>query len=386
VLSEDLIERCAQRAATYDRENRFFFEDFEELKQAGYLLSAVPQEFGGLGLSLAEVCQEQRRLARRSAPTALALNMHLMATGIAADLYRTGDSSQRWLLQEVAHGEVVGYGHAESGNDLEVLYAVGKAEPVDGGYRFTGRKNFGSLTPVWTRLCIYGVDTSDANAPQIVHAFLPRDTPGYHIEETWDTLGMRATRSDDTILEGAFVPDKYIVRVRPPGFAGADAFILTLFAWAEPLFANIYLGMAERARDLAIARVQQKTSVAGMTRSMAYHPEVQHRIAEMVLEIEGMIPHVERIAEEWSNGVDHGAQWPAKLVAVKHHCVESAFRVVDLAMDVSGGRGMFKADELERFYRDVRCGRFHPANAMVVHEVVGKSALGILGEEGLRWG
>jgi alkylation response protein AidB-like acyl-CoA dehydrogenase len=111
---------------------------------------------------------------------------------------------------------VVGYGHAESGNDLEVLYAAGKAERVDGGYRFTGRKNFGSLTPVWTRLCVYGVDTSDANAPQIVHAFLPRDTPGYHIEETWDTLGMRATRSDDTILEGAFVPDKYIVRVGYP--------------------------------------------------------------------------------------------------------------------------------------------------------------------------
>jgi alkylation response protein AidB-like acyl-CoA dehydrogenase len=73
-------------------------------------------------------------------------------------------------------------------------------------------------------------------------------------------------------------------------------------------------------------------------------------------------------------------------VAVKHHCVESAFRVVDLAMDVVGGRGMFKGDELERLYRDVRCGRFHPANSMVVHEVIGKSALGVLGEEGLRWG
>jgi alkylation response protein AidB-like acyl-CoA dehydrogenase len=386
VLSDDLLERCAQRAAVYDRENRFFLEDFEELRQAGYLLIAVPEEFGGLGRSLAEICQDQRRLARRSAPTALALNMHLLATGIAADLYRQGDNSQQWLLEEVARGEVIGYGHAESGNDLEVLYAVGKAERVDGGYRFTGRKNFGSLTPVWTRLCIYGVDTADPDASKIVHAFLPRDTPGYHIEETWDTLGMRATRSDDTVLEGAFVPDKYIVRVRPPGFAGADAFILTMFAWAEPLFANIYLGIAERARDLVLTRVKQKTSVAGMTRSMAYHPEVQHRVAEIVLEIEKMIPHAERIAEDWSNGVDHGAMWPAKLVAVKHHCVESAFRVVDLAMDVVGGRGMFKGDELERLYRDVRCGRFHPANAMVVHEVIGKSALGVLGEEGLRWG
>jgi len=53
---------------------------------------------------------------------------------------------------------------------------------------------------------------------------------------------------------------------------------------------------------------------------------------------------------------------------------------------VSGGRGMFKGDELERLYRDARCGRFHPANAMTVHEVVGKSALGVLGEAGPRWG
>src|SRR5499427_6009203 len=94
VLSEDLLERCAQRAAAYDRENRFFFEDFDELRDAKYLLAAVPKEFGGLGLTLAGICQEQRRLARRSAPTALATNMHLGATGIAADLWRKGDSSR----------------------------------------------------------------------------------------------------------------------------------------------------------------------------------------------------------------------------------------------------------------------------------------------------
>jgi alkylation response protein AidB-like acyl-CoA dehydrogenase len=220
VLSDEVLARCAERAPTYDRENRFFFEDFEELRKAGYLLLAVPKEFGGLGLSLAEVCQEQRRLARRSPPTALATNMHLMATGIAADLYGRGDNSQKWLLEEAGQGEVMAFGHAESGNDLEVIYAGGKAERVDGGYRFTGRKSFGSLTPVWTRLCIYGLDDSDPRDPKIVHAFLPRDTTGYHIKETWDTLGMRATRSDDTILDGAFVPDKYVIRVRRPGFAG----------------------------------------------------------------------------------------------------------------------------------------------------------------------
>ena len=75
-----------------------------------------------------------------------------------------------------------------------------------------------------------------------------------------------------------------------------------------------------------------------------------------------------------------------KIVATKYHCVESAKRVVDLAMDVSGGAGMFKTNELERLYRDVRCGGFHPANSLLVHELVGKTMLGIdLGEQP-RWG
>jgi alkylation response protein AidB-like acyl-CoA dehydrogenase len=119
---------------------------------------------------------------------------------------------------------------------------------------------------------------------------------------------------------------------------------------------------------------------------MAYHPEMQHDAAEMTLELEAMIPHVESIAEDWSNGVDHGAAWPAKLVAVKYRCVEGAKRVVDLALEMSGGTGMFKTNELERLYRDVRCGGFHPANAHLVHEIVGKTALGVGLAEEPRWG
>jgi alkylation response protein AidB-like acyl-CoA dehydrogenase len=230
------------------------------------------------------------------------------------------------------------------------------------------------------------MDSSDPANPKIVHAFMPRDTSGYRILETWDTLGMRATRSDDTVLEGAFVADKYIARVVPIGFAGADQFVLGIFAWANPTFANIYIGLAERARDLAVTSLKTKTSLGLDGHTMAHHPEVQHSIAEISLELEAMIPHAERIAEDWSNGVDHGGAWPMKLVAVKYHCVEGAKRVVDLAMDVSGGTGMFKRNELERLYRDVRCGGFHPANSSLVHEIVGKTTLGVLGEPGQRWG
>jgi alkylation response protein AidB-like acyl-CoA dehydrogenase len=289
------------------------------------------------------------------------------------------------MLEEGVRGEVFAAGHGESGNDLPLLYSTAQAERIDGGYRFHGRKIFGSLTPVWTRLGIHAMDASDPASPKIIHAFMPRDTEGYRIEETWDVLGMRATRSDDTVLEGAFVPDRYIPRVVPADFAGADLFILSIFAWAECTFGSIYLGLAKRALDLTVESAKRKTSVAQLSRSMAYHPEVQHAVAEMVLQLEGASPHVERTADDWSNGVDHGGEWPAKPVATKYHCVEAAKKVVDLALDVSGGTGMFKRSELERLYRDVRCGGFHPANALLVHELVGKTALGVLGEYP-RWG
>jgi alkylation response protein AidB-like acyl-CoA dehydrogenase len=311
--------------------------------------------------------------------------MHLEATAMAADLYRAGDTSCMWLLEEAVQGEVFALGRSESGNDMPVLYSTTRAEPVEGGYRFYGHKIFGSLTPVWTRLGIYGQDNTDPAHLKMVHAFMPRDTLGYTIKETWDTLGMRATRSDDTLLEGAFIPHRYVARILPPGLAGADLFVLAIFAWAEPTFGSIYLGIAERARDLAVAAAKRRTSIAFGGRAMAYNPMVQYAAAEITIALEAAIATIERVAHDWSTGVNHGGAWPSKLVAAKYIAVEAAQKVVDLAMDMSGGAGFFRTSEMERLYRDVRAGKLHPANASLAHEMIGKTTLGILGEEP-RWG
>ena len=383
VLPEESLTRFGDRAATYDRENRFFSDDFEELRANGYLKMAVPEDLGGLGFSLAEVAAHQRRLAYRAPATALATNMHLYWTGVAADMRRMGDNSLEWLLKEAAAGEVFAAGHGESGNDLPLFLSTTRAERVDGGYKFYGRKMFGSLTPVWTRLGIHAMDANDAAGPQIIHAFMPRDTPGYRIDETWDTLGMRATRSDDTVLDGAFVPDRYIARKVPAG--APDLFVLCVFAWAEPTFGSIYLGLAKRAMDIAVETARKRTSLA-LGRSFAYHPEVQHNVAEMTFAFDAAEALVDKIADEWSRGVDHGMNWPGKLVSAKHVAVEAAKGIVDKAMAISGGSGMFKSSELERLYRDVRCGGFHPANSLLAPEIVGKTTLGVdLGEQP-RWG
>ncbi|MEO8586236.1 MAG: acyl-CoA dehydrogenase family protein [Acidobacteriota bacterium] len=384
VLTDALLERCRERAPAYDRENRFCQEDFDELKAAGYLKMAVPKEFGGAGLTLEEMSLETRRLAHYAPATALCINMHNYWVGDAADLWRSGDKSCEWMLKEAAAGEVFAAGHGEHGNDLPGLLSTTKAERVEGGWKFTGRKSFGSLTPVWTRLGFHGMDTSDPAAPKIVHAFLPRGTAGSSIKETWDVLGMRATRSDDTVLEGAFVPDKYVARVVPAGVAGVDMFILGFFTWGLVGFANVYYALALRTREIIIEQLKTKTALA-LTRPMIYHPEIQHGIAEISLALESIGPHVDAIARDWSHGAV-GPDWFLRLVAMKYHAVEDAFRIVDRALDLSGGFGMFKKSELERLFRDCRAGRFHPANSMLTHEIVGKISLGINPDEQPRWG
>jgi alkylation response protein AidB-like acyl-CoA dehydrogenase len=385
LLTGEMLARFESRAATYDRENRFFDQDFEELRATGYLRLPVPVELGGAGFTLAQMAREQRRLAYYAPATALAVNMHIYWAGLAADLWRRGDKSLEWLLCDTANGEIFAAGHAESGNDLPVLLSTTKAERVEGGYRFYGRKQFGSLSPVWTRLGLHGMDLTDPAQPKVVHAFMMRESAGYIIKETWDVLGMRATRSDDTILEGAFVPDEHVARVVPAGAAGIDAFVLGIFAWALVGFGNVYYGLARRALDKSVSALKRKRSMA-VTRTMAHHPEAQHAIAEMVIELDSIGPHLDRIAEDWSTGVDHGMEWPSKIFAAKYRAVEGSWRVVDLGLDIAGGAGIFRSEGYERMLRDSRLGRIHPANSFLAHEVIAKTALGINLDEQPRWG
>ncbi len=121
LLSDEMLARFAERAPVYDRENRFFQEDFDELKASGYLTAPVPQELGGAGLTLAEMMPLQRRLAYYSAPTALAINMHTYWAGVFADVWRSGDKSVEPFLREIA-GEIYAAGHSESGNDLRCSF------------------------------------------------------------------------------------------------------------------------------------------------------------------------------------------------------------------------------------------------------------------------
>jgi alkylation response protein AidB-like acyl-CoA dehydrogenase len=382
-LPTDMLERFRSRAGELDRTNTYFADDLAELREVGYLAAAVPAHLGGWGFDLAQMTASQRRLARYAPATALSMTMHTYWIGAAAELERAGDSSQRWILEAATRGEVIAAGHAESGNDIPVLLSTCQAERVEGGYRLTGRKQFGSNGPAWSWLGAHAMDLAAPGGPQTVHAFVERTSPGVTVVETWDTLGMRPTQSHDTVLDSVFVPDARIGRVVPAG-DGTDPYIAAMAMWSLPLIATVYVGIAERAMELAVAGARRKTSIAIERGTYAYHPMIQHQVAEMYLELDAATAVVDRFVDDWAAGVDHGDAWLPKVYAAKWRAVEAAKRVVDIALDVAGGSGMFRGNELERLYRDARCGGFHPGNDAITHEVVGKSVLGVLGEQP-RW-
>lgn len=376
-LTDELLVRVHARAADYDRDNRFFAEDLEDLRDAGHLRGPVPVELGGLGLTLAEVAHAQRRLAYWAPSTALALSMHLYWVGSAADRHRAGDRSLDWLLEEVAAGKVIAAGHGEPGNDTAIDDARTVAVPVEGGYRITGHKIFTSLAPAWDWLGVHARDNSDPTHPRIVHAFVARDSDGVRTEETWDTLGVRSTASHDTHLDDVFVPTGLVVGTNDPG-AVPGAYIAGVFAWVLPLIANVYFAIGRRALDVALDQARRRTALSLGGAPVAEKPFVQYHAAEAELLLEGVEAQLDRLTADLTAGVDLGDRTLVKLFAAKENGTRAARTVTELALEIAGASSISRRNELERLYRDVRAGSFHPPSSDAVRDLIGKTVLGLL--------
>ena len=379
LLPDTLLERIRSRAAGYDRDNAFFHEDLQELAAAGYLKLFVPASDGGPGFGLEAAAQCQRRLATAAPATALAVNMHLVWTGVAHVLAARGDDSLDFVLQEAAQGEVFAFGNSEAGNDAVLFDSRTVAErDADGGYTFTGTKIFTSLSPAWTRLGIFGKDQHARNgAGELVHGFITRQTPGYRILDDWDTLGMRASQSATTVLDGVHVPADRIFRKLAVG-PNPDPLVFAIFACFETLLAAVYTGLGERALAVGVETVKRRTSFKNGGRSYAQDPDIRWKVAEAAMAMDNLYPQLKTVAADVDALADHGAQWFPKLVGLKVNATETARRVVDLAIRVSGGSSYFRGSELERLYRDVLAGMFHPSDDESAHNTVANAWLGPL--------
>ena len=382
-LTDDLLEAFRSRAPEHDRDGRYPADDLDDLRAIGWLGAAAPVELGGLGLNLVQLAREQRRLARYAPSTALSTCMHHYWVGLASDLRRFGLPAGTRILEWVSAGEVLASGHGEAGNDVPVSLSTARAERVTGGWRIHGRKMFGSLGPVWDRIGIHAMDTSDSAAPVVVHGFVHRNAPGVTVVPTWDAQGMRATESHDTVLDGVFIADADVLCVVPAGPSN-DPAVGGMLVWALTLISNVYLGIAERALEIAVAHAIERTSIAIPHGTYAHHPLVQHQVASMYLELDSARATVERLAQDWVDGVDHGGRWPIQVLSAKWRAATASMRVVDLACEVVGGGSFRRGHELERLSRDVRAARFHPGTDAFAHEVIGKALLDV-DPSGPRW-
>lgn len=367
LLPDDLLDRIRDRAPEVDRSNAFPHEDLAELRDAGYLTALVPTEFGGGGYSLEAMTRQQMRLAGAAPATALAVNMHLVWLGVAKVVHERGDSSCDFIFTEAMAGEIFGFGVSEAGNDLVLFGSTSEARPDgEGGYTFHGTKIFTSLSPVWTRLGTFGMDRTDPQDPRTVWGFIRRDGAGVEIKDDWDALGMRGSQSCTTVLDGAPAPADRIVRRLPPG-PSMDPFIFGIFACFEILLASVYVGIAQRALDVAVATVHRRRSLLNDGAPYANDPDIRWRLADAAIQLDGIYPQIELIARDVDENNDRGDKWLPQLSAVKSRATEVAKDVVEKAIRASGGSSYFNRNELSRLYRDVLAGLFHPSDDESVH-------------------
>jgi len=93
----------------------------------------VPEEFGGAGLTLGEVSRLQQRLATAAPATALAVNMHLLCTGVVRAMFERGDRSLSYVFDEAMTGEIFAFGVSEPANDWVLQGSNTVAEPQEDG-------------------------------------------------------------------------------------------------------------------------------------------------------------------------------------------------------------------------------------------------------------
>lgn len=374
-LSDDLLARIHERATVHDQENTFPTDDLADLRDAGYLAAFVPKEYGGAGLSLVEIAAEQTRLAKAAPGTALGINMHHIIVGLGRHLVRNGNDRGELILRDAVAGELFGFGISEPGNDLVLFGSITKATPDGkGGYSFEGTKVFTSLAPVWTRLLTFGRDDSGEDGPHSVFGIMHREDGGFTIKDDWDTLGMRATQSNTTILEGAHVPADRILTRCEPG-PSKDPVVFGIFSNFEILLGATYQGVGERAVEVAAEHVKTRTSVKNQT-VYSNDPDIRWRIAEAALAMNAVGPQIRELARDIDAGVDRGPIWMPQLSAAKNASAEATLRAVEQAIRACGGSSYYNRHELSRLYRDALAGLFQPSDQESLHGAWANVVLG----------
>jgi alkylation response protein AidB-like acyl-CoA dehydrogenase len=396
-LAARLADDFAKRAAQHDEDESFPFENYEQMREYGYTNLTVPEQFGGLGASLLERIKAQERLAQGDGATALAINMHFNVLGLLIDLCQRAsrprgskprderprrDELPRVVVETANITEklerigrerlICGGSGSEPDNAVINLRPRTEARRVDGGFLVNGRKIFGTQS---IRLDYFFAEATWPDAPDrptIITFFVePKTTPGLTFKDDWHTMGMRATASCGSELKDAFVPDSAIILRRA---VSNSAMITRVFAKAPFSIGAPYIGIALAARDFVVDFMRDRPRYP-LKKPMSHLPAVFNKVGEMEMLIEGARAVMWKAAADVEH--DEPGNWSRKAIAACLIARENSVRVVDLALRAVGGSSYFKRFPLERFYRDVRAGLYHPFDSDESIEFLGRSAFGL---------
>jgi alkylation response protein AidB-like acyl-CoA dehydrogenase len=344
-----LAEDFATRAARHDREATDPHENYAALRAAGFFGLNVPVELGGAGVGLLGWSLAAEELGQGCASTALSFNMHLSVVGPLMESPLVPHSVKERLAKMVVHeGKLIGGNFSEPTTSSLVGTPVPltRARRVPGGYRLTGRKAFASMVAVadYVMVMAYPDEATQPTAAMLL--LVPPDAPGRRVEKVWDTLGMRATRSDAMVLDDCWVPDEALLiradDIVPFRRDGANWF------WAS--YTAVYLGIAVAAYQ-AIMQVVHARTPPGFAQSLAYHPDVRRQVGEMSVDLEAA--RLLTYHSAWLS--DTQGPTPASLAALyraKYFVGEAVTRITRTAMTLGGAHVLFKSSPLERFFRD----------------------------------
>lgn len=358
--AEELGRAFAERAASHDQDDLFVRRNCEELKAAKIYSAGVPVLLGGGGASYEELCGIVRTLARACGSTALALSMHmhLLATLVWRRKHLSAPVDP--LLRRIAADQAI----LVSTGGADWLAGSGKAEPVDGGFRVTGRKIFASGCQAGDLLLTMAVLDDPAQGPTVLHFGLPMNSPEIKILETWRSLGMRGTGSHDLELNGVFVPESAVIVRRPQGKWHPAMHVVAMEAL--PLIYSAYTGVAEAARDIAVKEARRKNR-AGDLELVVGAMENELAAARMALRT-----LVEAGAEGKPGPETTNATMTARTLSAR-----SCIKTVELAMEAAGGAAFYRSLGLERLFRDVQGARYHPMREPAQQRYAGRMALGL---------
>ncbi len=352
--------RFAARAAAHDAADTFVADNYAELKLIGAFAAGIPTELGGGGVSYAEQADTLRTLAHHCGSTALALSMHTHLVAALVWRWQRDPQAVEGFLRRIANEQLV----LVSTGASDWLNGTGIAERVEGGWRVSGRKIFGSGVPMGDYLMTGAVYDDPEAGATVLHFPLPVKTEGVRVLNTWRVMGMRATGSHDVQIEGAFVPESSVGARRPQGQWHMLLHIAVKVAF--PLVYSVYLGIAEAARDIAVERARSRKPDDALCCLVG---EMEDELATARLAQADMVAA--------GAASEPGRDTTDRIMIGRTLVGRAAVRTVEKAMEVVGGASLYRDLGLERRFRDIQGACFHPMQEKAQQRYAGRNALGL---------